>query len=251
MTKLIDGLVNTGLCKGCYDKIEWKKKFHKYKPLTVPRKCNSCAQKTINKAYHVLCDGCAKTEKKCAKCCHVRAVIKDKTKEQKEREKALTARALENMNERERRSWQRKFENCPGRKDRPGPEHQLIVDAILESAGFNEKTLLAAGIEEDDDREVINADVDRLTSADYTAENNSIEEPDASEGLDGMLEENEAADMDALFSAAGEEVAETDPMDTDMGFEDSDEQIESGSLPVEDMDMGFGDSDEEIAEEEL
>lgn len=151
------------------------------------------------------------------------------------------------MSERERRSWQRKFENCPGRKDRPGPEHQIIVDAILAAAGFTEKTLLAAGIDADDDREVINAD----DEVDYTVENNSVEEPDASEGLDGMLEENEAADMDALFSAAGEEVAETDPMDTDMGFEDSDEQIQSGSLPAEDMDMGFGDSDDEPAEEEL
>jgi hypothetical protein len=40
----------------------------KYKPLTQPRKCTSCSQKTIQLAYHTLCQPCSKKKDKCAKC---------------------------------------------------------------------------------------------------------------------------------------------------------------------------------------
>eukprot|EP00658_Telonema_sp_P-2_P039475 TRINITY_DN2823_c0_g1_i3.p1 TRINITY_DN2823_c0_g1~~TRINITY_DN2823_c0_g1_i3.p1 ORF type:complete len:236 (+),score=70.87 TRINITY_DN2823_c0_g1_i3:233-940(+) len=148
MTKKIDGLVNTGLCKPCWEKIEWRKKFHKYKPLSTARKCNSCAQKTINKAYHVLCDTCAKKERKCAKCCEVRAVVKSKSKVERERDAELLRMALENMNERERRKWTRKLEGVGGRKDQlaDNQEYQAIADNIL---------MMVGALENDDDREVV------------------------------------------------------------------------------------------------
>jgi len=60
---------NIGLCKRCHDIIEWKKAYRKYKPLTQPRRCNICQQKTITLAYHVICNACAKEKKQCAKCC--------------------------------------------------------------------------------------------------------------------------------------------------------------------------------------
>lgn len=37
-TAKILGLPNQGLCKRCYDKIEWRKKYRKYKPLKAPTK---------------------------------------------------------------------------------------------------------------------------------------------------------------------------------------------------------------------
>ena len=35
------------LCKRCFDILEWKITYRKYKPLTAAAKCNTCLQKTI------------------------------------------------------------------------------------------------------------------------------------------------------------------------------------------------------------
>ncbi|KAL9651703.1 hypothetical protein ABK040_009318 [Willaertia magna] len=67
-TQQIASTPNVGLCKRCHDVIEWKKQYRKYKPLTQPRRCNYCNQKTVTLAYHVICDPCAKQKKVCAKC---------------------------------------------------------------------------------------------------------------------------------------------------------------------------------------
>ncbi|XP_028162395.1 uncharacterized protein C9orf85 homolog [Ostrinia furnacalis] len=68
-TKIINSLDITGVCKRCKDIIEWKIKYKKYKPLTAPRKCVNCEQKTIKHAYHMLCSKCATEKQVCAKCC--------------------------------------------------------------------------------------------------------------------------------------------------------------------------------------
>ena len=39
------------LCQRCYDILEWKIKYRKYKALTCPAKCNLCTEKTCFKAY--------------------------------------------------------------------------------------------------------------------------------------------------------------------------------------------------------
>lgn len=54
---LHDGVV---VCQRCREKIEWKKKYRKYKPLTVPAKCVKCGNRTVKAAYHQLCDDCAR-----------------------------------------------------------------------------------------------------------------------------------------------------------------------------------------------
>lgn len=43
-------------------------KYRKYKPLTVPRKCNVCSQKTVKAAYRTICTSCANSQKVCAGC---------------------------------------------------------------------------------------------------------------------------------------------------------------------------------------
>ncbi|KAG2382464.1 hypothetical protein C9374_005044 [Naegleria lovaniensis] len=68
LTTKILSTPNVGLCKRCHDIIEWKKAYRKYKPLTQPRRCNICQQKTVTLAYHVICNKCAKDNRKCAKC---------------------------------------------------------------------------------------------------------------------------------------------------------------------------------------
>ena len=57
-----------GLCKRCTEIIEWKIKYGKYKPLTVPKKCLCCGMKSVTRAYFSLCKECADGKRCCAKC---------------------------------------------------------------------------------------------------------------------------------------------------------------------------------------
>jgi len=54
---------NVGVCRRCYDKIEWRKKYRKYKPRTQLGKCNLCCMKKIKAAYHTICTDCAGGDK--------------------------------------------------------------------------------------------------------------------------------------------------------------------------------------------
>ncbi|XP_073717160.1 uncharacterized protein C9orf85 homolog [Misgurnus anguillicaudatus] len=60
--------MHDGLCQRCKDVLEWKVKYNKYKPLTQPRKCVKCLQKTVKDAYHIICKPCALKLELCAKC---------------------------------------------------------------------------------------------------------------------------------------------------------------------------------------
>lgn len=50
------------VCKRCKEKLEWRKQYRKYKPLTQPATCNKCTQKVIRMAYHTVCGPCRKTD---------------------------------------------------------------------------------------------------------------------------------------------------------------------------------------------
>uniref|UniRef100_A0A1E1WWN2 Putative hipothetical protein n=1 Tax=Amblyomma aureolatum TaxID=187763 RepID=A0A1E1WWN2_9ACAR len=67
-TKRILNTKTDNLCVRCKDIIEWKIKYKKYKPLTVPRKCVKCEGKTVKAAYHIMCSTCAQRLEVCAKC---------------------------------------------------------------------------------------------------------------------------------------------------------------------------------------
>ncbi|CDF38932.1 unnamed protein product [Chondrus crispus] len=68
LTRRIALVGTDGLCKKCADKIEWRKKYRKYKPLSVPKKCNVCLEKRIKAAYRSLCAACAEAAGKCPGC---------------------------------------------------------------------------------------------------------------------------------------------------------------------------------------
>ncbi|XP_016322389.1 uncharacterized protein C9orf85 homolog [Sinocyclocheilus anshuiensis] len=76
--------VHGGLCQHCKDVLEWKVKYNKYKPLTQPRKCVKCLQKTVKDAYHIICKPCALKLELCAKCGKEEIVIPLDTKEEEE-----------------------------------------------------------------------------------------------------------------------------------------------------------------------
>ena len=50
-SKLKDTTPMDRLCDRCYEQINWKLKFNKYKPLTATAKCHKCDNKNIIKAY--------------------------------------------------------------------------------------------------------------------------------------------------------------------------------------------------------
>jgi hypothetical protein len=52
----------------CFEIIDWKKKYGKYKPRRQPGKCLGCDDKTVSQAYHQLCPPCSSSRRVCAKC---------------------------------------------------------------------------------------------------------------------------------------------------------------------------------------
>ena len=67
-SKIAAGVILGGICARCKEKIEWKMKYDKYKPLTTPKICVACGEKKIKQAYYRLCQVCAETREVCAKC---------------------------------------------------------------------------------------------------------------------------------------------------------------------------------------
>lgn len=68
LTKHIGSLPIRHLCPACVAVIEWRKKYRKYKPLTVVKRCTGCGEKKVKDAYHVICGDCVRKVGKCGKC---------------------------------------------------------------------------------------------------------------------------------------------------------------------------------------
>ncbi|CAO1390508.1 unnamed protein product [Diamesa serratosioi] len=66
--KKLNSMSINEVCEQCKAVIEWKIKYSKYKALTQPKSCNKCQQRTVKKAYHVICRNCAIEHRQCAKC---------------------------------------------------------------------------------------------------------------------------------------------------------------------------------------
>jgi hypothetical protein len=62
----------THFCRRCHDKIEWRKQYRKYKPLTQPAKCNGCNKRNVLAAYHTICTACTTDSVK------AKEILKDK-----------------------------------------------------------------------------------------------------------------------------------------------------------------------------
>ncbi|CAM5146355.1 unnamed protein product [Natator depressus] len=66
--KKINAKLHDGVCQHCKEVLEWRVKFSKYKPLSKPKKCVKCLQKTVKDSYHIICRSCACELEVCAKC---------------------------------------------------------------------------------------------------------------------------------------------------------------------------------------
>jgi len=117
-TKRIIKTDNAEVCKRCYDVIQWKITYKKYKPLTVPKKCTKCEQKTILDAYHILCIPCGQKLDICCKCGKKEEIIAHKALSYTEKSQALAELEAEvkNLPERKRRAYQRYIDKLEGKK---------------------------------------------------------------------------------------------------------------------------------------
>ena len=61
--------MSEGICDKCREKVQWRFKFDKYKPLTKPGTCQACKNKMVHKAYRSLCDPCSIKRGACPACC--------------------------------------------------------------------------------------------------------------------------------------------------------------------------------------
>lgn len=64
----INAKLHDGVCQRCKEVLEWRVKYSKYKPLSKPKKCVKCLQKTVKDSYHIMCRPCACKLEVCAKC---------------------------------------------------------------------------------------------------------------------------------------------------------------------------------------
>lgn len=74
-TKLVNSVQVSDVCLRCKEVIEWKIKYKKYKPLTQPKTCVKCSQKTVKAAYHVMCKECGIKLGVCTKCCQKKDIV--------------------------------------------------------------------------------------------------------------------------------------------------------------------------------
>ncbi|KAK7115764.1 uncharacterized protein C9orf85 homolog [Littorina saxatilis] len=105
-TKNILSVSQDGLCARCKDKIEWKVKYKKYKPLTQPANCSRCHQKTVKKAYYTVCQPCASKLGICAKCAQKHDTVSEFAPDEKTQvaEQSEMEQEIKLLSERERRT---------------------------------------------------------------------------------------------------------------------------------------------------
>ncbi|KAH8317108.1 hypothetical protein KR074_011829 [Drosophila pseudoananassae] len=111
------------VCQRCKDQIEWKIKYKKYKPLTQAKTCAHCKQRTVKKAYHVICRDCAIKAKACAKCLksgdEVAIEAPEPTPQEEQQLQVEMDRLIKSFSERKRRAFLRYMQKG---KKQPGEE---------------------------------------------------------------------------------------------------------------------------------
>jgi hypothetical protein len=77
-SKLTDKILSSPIehvCRKCQEKLEWRKKYRKYKPRSQPGKCNLCQHKNVMAAYHTICTSCSTSDE-------ARIFMKEKKKQE-------------------------------------------------------------------------------------------------------------------------------------------------------------------------
>ncbi|KAM8721318.1 hypothetical protein ACLKA7_007225 [Drosophila subpalustris] len=119
------------VCQRCKEVIEWKIKYKKYKPLTQAKTCARCQQRTVRKAYHVICRDCAVMDHVCAKCLksadEVAIEAPQPTPQEEQQLQVEMDRLIKSFSERKRRAFLRFMEK--GRKQETEESTELGEEA--------------------------------------------------------------------------------------------------------------------------
>ncbi|XP_078702169.1 uncharacterized protein LOC144928070 [Branchiostoma floridae x Branchiostoma belcheri] len=188
-TKKLNAMVVGGLCGHCKSVIDWKIKYKKYKPLSQPKKCVKCEQKTVKQAYTIMCMPCARTAGVCAKCGKSEEVVTSATltpAEEAARDAELQ-QELKFMSERQRRTFMRYVEkggDTGGKSPAAGNTEDSEDDSTNDSE--DEKVL-------DENSDVASPDVQDSKSCDKTEGEGSQQDPlrhreDMAAGIDNAAE---------------------------------------------------------------
>ena len=137
----IMALSHNGLCHRCHDKIEWKKKYRKYKPLKRSGKCYICEQPKVKRAYHTICDDCGK-ERNCCVWCKLdfnkdgnkAKVTREEREEMARREREAFEAEIAGLNERDKRTMRRRRQ-----REEEGDERDNSEDSEDEGRGLSNR----------------------------------------------------------------------------------------------------------------
>ncbi|KAA8493709.1 hypothetical protein FVE85_4846 [Porphyridium purpureum] len=165
-------------CQRCADVIEWRKNYRKYKPLTQPRKCIDCENKTVMLAYHSRCPKCAVQKNVCAKCAGSMSSAEKCAPMTKNEIRDI----LPSLRERDRRCLVRKL-------DRNEP----IDDALVKR--MQEKAKQRKGMDDED------------SSGDYSSEDGS-DTDDAGEVVSGAADASSSGHRSAAPDSSSDDDAE-------------------------------------------
>ncbi|KAH6562722.1 hypothetical protein BASA50_007440 [Batrachochytrium salamandrivorans] len=149
-----------GVCQRCLDIIQWKKRMNKYKPLTQPKTCTTCLQRTVVDAYHVICKGCSKSRNCCAKCQEQHELMDanfEKPNEQVVRESQEQQALIDGLTERQRRSYLRKVGRGNGEAAKKVLDH---AELMAKNKGDDDDWSLSDEDSQDDASESGDADSD-------------------------------------------------------------------------------------------
>jgi len=108
---MLNSLDIHGVCARCKEQIDWRIKYKKYKPLSAPKKCVKCEQKTVKRAYTSACAPCGKALGVCVKCLEKKDLIEKSTLTQEEENahKQRLEAELRLLPVRQRRALERKM----------------------------------------------------------------------------------------------------------------------------------------------
>ncbi|XP_066272264.1 uncharacterized protein C9orf85 homolog [Branchiostoma lanceolatum] len=190
-TKKLNAMVVGGLCAHCKSVIDWKIKYKKYKPLSQPKKCVKCEQKTVKQAYTMMCMPCARTADVCAKCGKGEEVVTPAlTPAEEAARDAELQQELKFMSERQRRTFMRKGGDIDGMPSSVGNTE----DSEDDNSNDSEDEKLLEKPDNVSDKESVVKDsksTENTQSEDIGQQNNLGEKEDMAAGIDNAAEKCE------------------------------------------------------------
>nr|VZH94016.1 unnamed protein product [Spirometra erinaceieuropaei] len=143
-----------GLCARCKDILDWKVKYKKYKPLTQPKSCIKCGQRTVKRAYYTICDSCAESLKVCGKCGEAKDIVIPPPDSRQVEEEKFFEQNLRGMRERERRTLLRIMQSGDEEKMAKAAEKvKRATEAKNSNAPSSNEDSDGGGNDDDDDED--------------------------------------------------------------------------------------------------